>query len=160
MELIEAKLAAGDYRVSVRVKSDGGSTDGLSYGLAWIGKEVLAPPVDVVLDESETEWTVSWQEQSDRRYRVSVATDAGFSGIDREVFVDGGSYGYAVPDDGTQRYFRVYAYPEDGMVAYQYPSVPVTVQPPEAQPAGIAVATVDRLLADAVRAEGLQMVGM
>ena len=160
VELIEAKLAAGDYRVSVRVKSDGGSTDGLSYGLAWIGKEVLAPPVDVVLDESETEWTVSWQEQSDRRYRVSVATDAGFSGIDREVFVDGGSYGYAVPDDGTQRYFRVYAYPEDGMVAYQYPSVPVTVQPPEAQPAGIAVATVDRLLADAVRAEGLQMVGM
>lgn len=38
-ELIEAKPAAGDYRISIRVKSDGGSTDGLSYGLAWIGKQ-------------------------------------------------------------------------------------------------------------------------
>ena len=130
VELIVAKLAAGDYRVSIRVKSDGGSTDGLSYGLAWIGKEVLAAPVDVaVLGVSETKWTVSWEEQPDRRYRVSVGADAGFSDIDREVFVDGGSYEYAV-QDGAPRYFRVYVYPEDGKVAYQYPSRPVTVRSP------------------------------
>ena len=130
VELIEAKLAAGDYRVSIRVKSDGGSTDGLSYGLAWIGKEVLAAPVDVTVSSvSETEWTVSWEEQSDRRYRVSVGADAGFSDIDQEVFVDGGSYEYAV-QDGMPRHFRVYAYPEDGKVAYQYPSRPVTVRSP------------------------------
>ena len=130
VELVEAKLAAGDYRVSIRVKSDGGSTDGLSYGLAWIGKEVLTAPVDVVVSAvSETEWTVSWEEQPDRRYRVSVGADAGFSDIDQEVFVDGGSYEYTV-QDGAPRHFRVYAYPEDGKVAYQYPSRPVTVRSP------------------------------
>ncbi|MDE0005619.1 MAG: Ig domain-containing protein [Rhodospirillaceae bacterium] len=130
-ELIEVKLAAGDYRMLVRVKSDDGSTDGLSYGLAWIGKEVLVAPANVqVSGESETDWTVSWDRQPDRKYRVSVGTDAEFSDIDREVFVVGGRYEHAVPDDGTGRHFRVYAYPEDGNVAYQYPSEPVTERSP------------------------------
>ena len=130
-ELIEVKLAAGDYRMSVRVKSDGGSTDGLTYGLAWIGKEVLAAPANVeVAAESEAEWTVSWDRQPDRKYRVSVGTDAEFSDIEREVFVVVGRYEHAVPDDGTGRHFRVYAYPEDGNVAYQYPSEPVTERSP------------------------------
>ena len=136
-ELIETNLAAGDYRISIRVKSDGGSTDGLSYGLAWIGKEVLAAPANVVVSgESETEWAVSWDEQLDRKFRVIVGTDAGFSDIEREVFVDRGSYEHAVPDDGSERYFRVYAYPWDGNVAYQYPSEPVTVRSPAQDQAG------------------------
>ena len=139
VELIEAKLPAGDYRVSVAVKSNGGTADGLSYGLAWIGKDVLAAPVDVAVSAaSETAWTVSWEEQSDRKYRVSVAADAGFSDIDREVFVDGGSYEHAVPADGTPRHFRVYAYPVDGKVAYQYPSEPVAVRSPQPHEPGLA----------------------
>ena len=131
VELIEAKLPRGDYRLAVRVKSDGGSPDGLSYGLAWIAKEILGAPANVAVSgASGTHWAVSWDARADHRYRVSVGADAAFADVVREVFVDGAGYQLAVPGNRAPRYFRVYAYPVDGEVAYQYPSAPVAVQTP------------------------------
>ena len=130
VELVESRLPAGGYVMKVRVKSDGGSTDELSYGLAWTAKEVLARPANVGVSASAEHWRVSWDEQSDHKYRVRVARDAGFTDIDRDVYVDGTGYPHEIPADGTPRHFRVYAYPSDGKVAYEYPSAPVTIRSP------------------------------
>ncbi|MCY4566077.1 MAG: fibronectin type III domain-containing protein, partial [Gammaproteobacteria bacterium] len=135
VELVETKLAPGTYQMKVRVKSDGGSTDGLSYGLAWTTKEVLAQPTSVAVAKSGRNWTVSWDRQANRKYRVVVARDAAHTDVVKEVYrprsgiaSDAASYAYSIPADRTPRYFRVYAYPEDGRVAYEYPSEPVEVR--------------------------------
>ena len=44
--------------------------------------------------------------------------------VSEEVYLDVNSYTYAIPDDSSARYFRVYAYPQDKDVAYHYPSSP------------------------------------
>ena len=111
VELVESRLQAGGYLMKVRVKSDGGSTDELSYGLAWTAKEVLARPANVGARASAEHWSVYWDERSDHKYRVRVARDAGFTDIDRDVYVDGTAYPHEIPADGTPRHFRVYAYP-------------------------------------------------
>ena len=129
-EMIEAKLQSGDYRIVIRVKSDGGSTKELSYGLAWISKQVLPAPLNVKLAGQSDAWAITWDEEPGSKYRVSVGEDVGFSDIDLEVFVDGGLYRYSIPDDGAMRYFRVYRYPRDPVVAYRYPSEPVTIVSP------------------------------
>ena len=132
VELVETKLPAGSYQMRVRVKSDGGSADGLTYGLAWTTKEVLASPTGVTASASGRNWTVSWQRQSNRKYRVVVARDADFTDIEKEVYVDGSEYAHAPPSGNSVRHYRVYAYPTDGRVAYEYPSAPVEVHWPPA----------------------------
>ena len=137
VELVETKLAPGTYQMKVRVKSDGGSTDELSYGLAWTTKEVLAQPTSVAVAKSGRNWTVSWDRQANRKYRVVVARDAAHTDVVKEVYrprsgiaSDAASYAYSIPADRTPRHFRVYAYPKDGRVAYEYPSEPVALRSP------------------------------
>ena len=135
VELVEVKLPAGSYRMDVRVKSDGGSPDGLSYGLAWISKEVVSPaPQGLRLsDSSPSEWRLTWDSDragaaEGRKYRLQVSADNQFSLIEKDVYLDVPAYTYSVPGDGRTRHFRVYAYPEDGDVAYYYPSSPRSPQ--------------------------------
>ena len=134
VELVEVKLPAGSYRMDVRVKSDGGSPDGLSYGLAWISKEVVSPaPQGLSLYSSPSEWQLTWDSDragaaEGRKYRLQVSADNQFSLIEKDVYLDAPAYTYSVPGDGRTRHFRVYAYPEDGDVAYYYPSSPRSPQ--------------------------------
>ncbi|MXX74469.1 MAG: PKD domain-containing protein [Holophagales bacterium] len=145
VELVEIELPAGSYRMEVSVKADGGSTDDLAYGLAWISKEVMSPvPQDLgVVVDSVSEWQVTWDSDETaegRKYRLQVAADEAFSAIEKDVYLDVRSYTYAAPNDGKTKYFRVFAYPEDGDVAYYYPSSAgstVSQLPSNSAPAGV-----------------------
>ena len=133
VELVEIELAPGSYRMEVRVKSDGGSVDGLSYGLAWITKETCPEPQNLNVNSLSDSWEITWdlggvEPVEHRKYRLEVSEDEQFSTIEKEVFVDMNQYTYPAPTEWPTRYFRVYTYPKDGDVAYFYPSPPRTVQ--------------------------------
>ena len=133
VELVEVKLAPESYRMEVRVKSDGGSADGLFYGLAWITKEICPDPQNLSVNSLADSWEIIWdlggvEPVENRKYRVQVSEDEQFSTIEQEVFVKVNTYTYPVPEEWPTRYFRVYTYPKDGDVAYFYPSLPRTVQ--------------------------------
>jgi len=64
---------------------------------------------------------------SDYKFRVEVSTDADFSTIENEIYTDNAYFQMAAPLDGLQRYYRVYTYPQDSKVAYEYPSSSVSL---------------------------------
>ena len=127
VELVEVPLPAGTYRVEVKAKSNGGSTGGLSYGLAWIAKKLAPAPQNPGFTFGSNTWTLNWSVNGTATYkhRVQVSTDTEFSTLEKDVYLKGAtSYAYTPPTDGSPRYFRVYTYPQDNDVAYTYPSAP------------------------------------
>ncbi len=128
VELIEAKLAAGNYRMEVLAKSNGGASS-MSYGLAWTTKLISPTPTGLnLVSESglnSLEWTLAGDSPSNYKYRVEISQTPDFSSIETEVFTDNAYYVIEPSGDDIQRYYRVYTYPKDSQVAYSYPSVSV-----------------------------------
>ena len=60
VELVEVRLAPESYRIEVQVKSDGGSADGLSYGLAWITREICPEPQNLTVNSLADSWEITW----------------------------------------------------------------------------------------------------
>ena len=137
VELVEVKLAAGTYRLEVTVKSDGDSAEDLSYGLAWIAKEIALPPQTLNIESLSDSWELSWDvggAEAGYKYRLQVSAGAQFSTIEKDVYLDVATYTYPPPADERTRYFRVFTYPQDGNVAYFYPSSPRSIHWPPPPP--------------------------
>ena len=135
VELVEVQLPAGTYRLEVTVKSDGDSADDLSYGLAWITKEIAPQPQTLTIESLSDSWELSWDvggAEADYKYRLQVSAAAHFSTLEKDVYLDGATYTYPAPAGEPVRYFRVFTYPQDGEVAYTYPSPPRSIQWPTA----------------------------
>ena len=135
VELVEVQLPAGTYRLEVTVKSDGDSADDLSYGLAWITKEIAPQPQTLTIESLSDSWELSWDvggAEADYKYRLQVSAAAHFSTLEKDVYLDGATYTYPAPAGEPVRYFRVFTYPQDGEVAYTYPSPPRSIQWPAA----------------------------
>ena len=126
VELVEAALQPGSHVMAVRTVSDGGSPNPLTYGLAWTTKRVCPDPEGLGIEAGDESWTLEWDEPADaqcRKYRLQArAGDDESEEVEAELYLDVNTHTYAKPDDGSSRYFRVYAYPNDGDVAYRYPS--------------------------------------
>ena len=129
VELVEFELQPGSYEMKVRLISDGGSPEPLSYGLAWTTKTVCADPGDLRVVRNGDDWDLDWAipaAEQCRKYRLEArAGSDDAEEVSEEVYLDVNSYTYAIPDDSSARYFRVYAYPQDKDVAYHYPSSPI-----------------------------------
>lgn len=128
VELVETLLEPGSYDMEVRVASNGGSPDHLTYGLAWTTKPICSPPGGLSIGGDTDSWTIEWDSPADTRchkYRLQVrAGDEDAEEVEADLYLDRNSHTYEKPDDASKRFFRVYGYPNDGDVAYRYPSSP------------------------------------
>ncbi|MDE0661591.1 MAG: hypothetical protein OXI79_18290 [Gammaproteobacteria bacterium] len=131
VELVEATLQPGSYVMEVRAASDGGSPHELTYGLAWTTKAICAAPEGLRVEGDDESWTLEWDEPADvqcRKYRLQArAGDDESEAVEEDLYLDLNTHTYAKPDDASARHFRVYAYPNDGDVAYRYPSSPTRI---------------------------------
>ena len=117
VELVEIELAPGSYRMEVQAKSDGGSVDGLSWGLAWITKETCPEPQNLNVNSLSDSWEITWdlggvEPVEHRKYRLEVSEDEQFSTIEKEVFVDMNQYTYPAPTEMANEIFPSVHLPE------------------------------------------------
>lgn len=128
VELVEIKLQPGSYEMEVQLTSDGDNPAQLSYGLAWTTKTVCPDSGGLRVVQDGDDWDLDWDSaaaEQCHKYRLEVrAGAADGEEVEEEVYLDGNSYTYAMPDSSA-RYFRVYAYPRDEDVAYRYPCSPI-----------------------------------
>ena len=131
VELVEARLQPGSYVMEVRTVDDGGSPNQLTYGFAWTTKGICADPAGLRIEGDADSWTLEWDEPADvqcRKYRLQAgAGDDESEEVENDFYLDLNTHTYAKPDDGSSRNFLVYAYPNDGDVAYRYPSSPTRI---------------------------------
>ena len=131
VEMVETRLPPGSYVMKVRVISDDRSPDQLTYGLAWTTRSMCSPPENLRIGGEGNTWTIDWDVPADtlcRKYRMEVRTsDEGSEEVEADVYLAANSYTYEKPDDVSKRTFRVYGYPNDGDVAYRYPSSPSSI---------------------------------
>ena len=126
VELVEVELKPGRYTLAVPVVSDDDSPDSLTYGLAWVSKAICGKPEGLSIEKEESFWSLSWDASEDplcHKYRLQVRSGSDESDeIEADLFLDVNAYRYSMPDDASDRYFRLYIYPNDGSVTYRYPS--------------------------------------
>ncbi|MCE2424138.1 MAG: hypothetical protein J4F45_03390 [Pseudomonadales bacterium] len=105
VELVEFELQPGSYEMKVRLISDGGSPEPLSYGLAWTTKTVCADPGDLRVVRNGDDWDLDWAipaAEQCRKYRLEArAGSDDAEEVSEEVYLDVNSYTYAIPDDSS-----------------------------------------------------------
>jgi len=128
VELLEVTLQPGGYDLKVRLASADSSPGELAYGLAWTTKAVCPDPSGLRVAGDADSWNIEWEPASVpqcHKYRLQVRSgDEDSEDVEKEVYLDVNAYSYPKPDEASTRYFRVSTYPEDGGVAYRYPSSP------------------------------------
>lgn len=91
---------------------------------------ICADPGGLGIEEDAESWTLEWDEPADvqcRKYRLQVRAEDESEEVEADHYLDVNSHTYAKPDDASSRHFRVFAYPNDGDVAYRYPSSPTRI---------------------------------
>lgn len=129
IELIEASLTLGAYKLVVNAKSSGGFAAMMPYGLAWISKKILPKPstvsINTIAGTTTLVWNMATLNTDDYKYRLQISDTTDFSDIVHDLYLDRPQYSLPANSSHT---FKVFAYPKDSEVAYFYPSAGIMLK--------------------------------